>query len=52
MPTTIVGDAWLYEEVNLSDIARFDYQAMLANDEIRIQADDVEIQSYDLRPKG
>ena len=51
VPTTIVGDAWLYEEVNLSDVARFDYQAMLANDEIRIQADDVEIQSYDSPPR-
>jgi hypothetical protein len=32
--------------MNLSDIAGFDYQAMLANDEIRIQADDVEVISY------
>ena len=47
VPATIVGDAWLYEEVNLSDIAGFDYQAVLASDEIRIQADDVEILSYD-----
>ncbi|HEX7297298.1 MAG TPA: DUF4085 family protein [Pyrinomonadaceae bacterium] len=47
VPPTIVRDWWLYEEVNLSDIAAFDYQAMLANDEIRIQADDVVIQSHD-----
>ena len=47
VPETIIGDAWLYEEVNLSDIAAFDYQALLANDEIRIQADNVHIQSYD-----
>lgn len=46
VPNTIVRDVWLYEEVNLSDIAAFDYQALLANDEIRIQADDVHIQSY------
>ena len=51
VPATIVGDWWLHEEMNLSDIARFDYQAMLANDEIRIQADDVEIRSYDSLPR-
>lgn len=43
VPHTIVGDAWLYEEMNLSDIAAFDYQVLLWKDEIRIQADDVEI---------
>jgi len=37
----------LYEEVNLSDFAAFDYQALLANDEIRIQADEVQIRTYD-----
>ena len=51
VPATIVGDWWLYEELNLSDIANFDYQAMLANDEIRIQADDVEIRSYNSLPQ-
>jgi len=45
VPETIVGDVWLYEEVNLSDRAQFDYQALLGNDEIRIQAHDVEIRS-------
>ena len=51
VPPTIVGDWWLHEEMNLSDIARFDYQAMLAKDEIRIQADEVEIRSYDSLPQ-
>ena len=51
VPATIVGDWWLYEELTLSDIARFDYQAMLANDEIRIQADDVEVRSYEALPQ-
>ena len=42
VPYTIAGDTWLYEEMNLSDIAAFDYQVLLVNDEIRIQADHVE----------
>jgi len=47
VPSSIVRDVWLYEEVNLSDFAAFDYQALLANDEIRIQADEVQIRTYD-----
>ena len=47
VPPTIVGDWWLHEEMNVSDIAGFDYQALLAKDEIRIQADDVHIRTYD-----
>lgn len=50
VPDTIPGDIWLYEEINLSDVARFDYQVLLAKDEIRIQADDVKIQFYDCYP--
>jgi hypothetical protein len=41
VPDTIVHDTWLYEEMSLSDIAAFDYQVLLVNDEIRIQADEV-----------
>ena len=47
VPQTIVGDYWLYEEMTLSDIAMFDYQVLLAKDEIRIQADEVEIRTHD-----
>lgn len=43
VPQTIVGDVWLYEEINLSDLAAFDYQVLLWKDEIRIQADDIHI---------
>ncbi len=47
LPYTVVGDTWLYEEMHLSDVAVFDYQVLLVNDEIRIQADDVRLtQSY------
>jgi|GEM_PF-3258284 len=46
-PDTIVGDDWLYEEMTLSEIAGFDYQALLWKDEIRIQADDVHIEAND-----
>src|SRR5215208_4307003 len=38
-----VGDTWLYEEMCLSDIAVFAYQVLLYKDEIRIQADDVQL---------
>ena len=43
VPYTIVGDTWLYEEMCLSDIAVFDYQVLLRKDEIRIQADDLQL---------
>jgi hypothetical protein len=43
VPYTIAGDTWLYEEMHLSDVAAFDYQVLLDNDEIRIQADDVRL---------
>lgn len=47
VPHTIVGGTWLYEEMNMSDVAAFDYQVLLDNDEIRIQAGDVGLrQSY------
>lgn len=41
VPYSIVGDYWSYAEMRLSDIATFDYEVILSNDEIRIQADDV-----------
>jgi Protein of unknown function (DUF4085) len=41
VPYTIAGDIWLNEEMNLSDVAAFDYQVRLVQDEFRIQADDV-----------
>lgn len=41
VPYTIAGDIWLNEEMNLSDVAAFDYQVRLVRDEFRIQADDV-----------
>lgn len=47
VPQTIIGDDWLYEEMHLSDVAAFDYQALLWKDEIRIQADEVDVRSYD-----
>ena len=47
VPDTIVGDVWLNEEMTLSEIAAFDYQALLWKDEIRIQADDVHIEAND-----
>jgi hypothetical protein len=43
VPYTIAGDTWLYEEMHLSDVAAFDYQVLLVKDEIRIQADDVQL---------
>jgi len=43
VPYAIVGDTWLYEEMCLSDIAVFDYQVLLYKDEIRIQADDLQL---------
>ena len=43
VPDTIVGDFWLYEEMHLSEIAAFDYQVLLHKDEIRVQADRVEL---------
>ena len=47
VPYTIIGDTWLYEEMHLSDVGAFNYQILLAKDEIRIQADDVRLaQSY------
>lgn len=41
VPYTIVGDTWLYGEMHSSDDGGFDYRVLLAEDEIRIQADDV-----------
>ena len=41
VPYTIAGGFWLHEEIHLSDIAAFDYQVQLAEDEIRVQADEV-----------
>lgn len=38
--------SWLYEEMHLSDVAGFDYQVLLGKDEIRIQANDVKIESF------
>src|SRR5215212_8353050 len=53
VPYTVVGDTWLYEEMCLSDIAVFDYQVLLYKDEIRIQADDVQLtQSYSWASKS
>ena len=43
VPQSIINDFWLYEEIHLSDIAAFDYQAMLSKDEIRVQANEVDI---------
>lgn len=43
VPYTIVGDTWPYAEMHLSDITAFDFQVLLVKDEIRIQADDVEL---------
>jgi Protein of unknown function (DUF4085) len=43
VPPSIVADFWLYEEMHLSDLAAFDYQVMMAKDEIRIQANEVDI---------
>jgi hypothetical protein len=43
VPPSIVADFWLYEEMHLSDLAAFDYQVQMAKDEIRIQANEVEI---------
>jgi hypothetical protein len=43
VPDAIVGDFWLYEEMHLSEIAAFDYQVLLHKDEIRVQADRVEL---------
>jgi len=47
VPDTIAGDDWLHEEMDLSEIAAFDYQVLLGKDEIRIQADDVTLDSND-----
>jgi hypothetical protein len=43
VPPSIVADFWLYEEFHLSDLAAFDYQVLMAKDEIRIQANEVDI---------
>ena len=43
VPYTIVGDTWLYAEMHLSDVSAFDFQVLLVKDEIRIQADDVQL---------
>src|SRR5574341_713534 len=39
---TIIGDDWLYEEVHLSDVGRFDYRILLGRGEFRVVAEDVE----------
>jgi hypothetical protein len=44
VPDAIVGDEFLFYEISTSDLAAFDYQVLLVRDEIRIQADDVQIQ--------
>jgi len=41
VPYSIVDSYWSCAEMRLSDIAAFDYEVILSNDEIRIQADDV-----------
>lgn len=44
VPYTVAGDIWLYEEMHLSDLAAFDYQALLYSDEIRVLAREVSIE--------
>ena len=46
IPKTAVGDRWVYWEVTPSDDGGVDLEICLAHDEIRIIADDVEIQSH------
>lgn len=41
IPYKVIGDVWLYEEMHLSNIAAFHYQALLYKDEISIEADRV-----------
>lgn len=43
VPYSIVGDTWLYAEMDLADDNGIDYQVLLVKDEIRIQASDVQL---------
>ena len=39
----IVGDWWLYEEVHLCEMSRFEYHVLLRESELVVAADDVEL---------
>ena len=41
VPYSIAGAYWIHEEIDLSEVAAFDYRVALTKHEIRVQADDV-----------
>ena len=43
IPEKIVGKTWLYEEIHLAATAVFEYRVLLADDGMRVDADDVAI---------
>jgi hypothetical protein len=38
-----IGDYWLYEECHLTNIGKFDFQALLGHTEFSVIADDIEL---------
>jgi hypothetical protein len=46
----LIGDCWLYEEVDLHPKAAFEFRVLLEHSELRVVADEVRLESWPTRP--